>query len=117
MARAQLGVAPANPTDEVTLGWVRYEYPSYSTSVEATADFLISLPATESIDGPQMQLFEVYNAADIPIVAMIPDAVQLTTGLSRSIILDTDRTAFLGFRYSPRADKWFFLSATVQQTA
>ena len=115
MARAQLGVAPVNSTDEVTLGWVRYEYPSYSTSVEATADFLISLPAAESIDGPQMQLFEVYNAADVPIVAITPDEVGLTTGLSRGTVIDVDRTAFLGFRYSPRADKWFFLSATVQQ--
>ena len=113
MARAQLGVTPVNPTDEVTLGWVRYEYPSYSTSVEAVADFLLSLPA--DVEGPQMQLFEVFNAADIPIVAMVPTSVELTTGLSRGVVLDVGRTGFLGFRYSPRAGKWFFLSATVQQ--
>lgn len=115
MARAQLGVSPTGVTDEVTLGWVRAEYPSYSTTVEAVADFTLSFPS--DVTSGQMQLFEVFNAADIPIVAMVPPAVELTTGLSRGVILDVGRTAFLGFRYSPRADKWFFLSATVQQPA
>ena len=113
MARAQLGVTPTNPTDEVILSWVRHEYPSYSTSVDAPADFTLAFPS--GVDVPQMQLFEVYNAADVPIVALVPDEVELTTGLSRGIVIDVGRTAFLGFRYSPRADKWFFLSATVQQ--
>lgn len=115
MARAQLGVTPANPTDEVILSWVRREYPSYSTNIEAHSDFTLAFPS--DVESGQMQLFEVYNAADIPIVAMVPPAVELTTGLSRGVILDVGRTAFLGFRYSPRADKWFFLSATVQQPA
>lgn len=113
MARAQLGVAPAGSTDEVTLGWVRYEYPSYSTSVTATGDYDISLPT--DVDVPMMELYEVHNPTDVPIVAMAPESVGLTTGLSRGIIIDAGRTAFLGFRYSPRADKWFFLSATVEQ--
>ncbi len=115
MARAQLGITPASPTDEVTLGWVRHEYPSYSTSVEATVDYTVALPVLDALDGPQMQVYEVYNAADIPIVVMIPGDVELTTGTARGTILDVGRTGFLGFRYSPRADKWFLLSATVQQ--
>lgn len=113
MARAQLGVTPTNPTDEVILSWVRREYPSYSTTVDAHADFTLAFPS--DVESGQMQLFEVYNAADVPIVAITPDEVSLTTGLSRGTIIDAGRTAFLGFRYSPRADKWFFLSATVQQ--
>lgn len=117
MARAQLGVVPAQPTDEVTLGWVRAEYPSYSTSVETSGDYTVELPDLTELAGPQMQVYEVYNAGSSPIAVLIPSDVELTTGLSRGVILDVDRTGFLGFRYSPRADKWFFLSATVQQTA
>ena len=113
MARAQLGVIPTNPTDEVILSWVRREYPSYSTNIEAHSDFTLAFPT--DVESGQMQLFEVYNAADVPIVAITPDEVGLTTGLSQGTIIDAGRTAFLGFRYSPRADKWFFLSATVQQ--
>lgn len=114
MARAQLGVAPAQPTDEVTLSWVRAEYPSYSVSVSADADYSVVLPEAT---GPQMELYEVYNAADVPIVVLAPEDAELTVGVSRGTILDVGRTGFLGFRYSPQAGKWFLLSVTVQQIA
>ena len=55
MARAQLGVTPANPTDEVILSWVRREYPSYSTNIEAHSDFTLAFPS--DVESGQMQLF------------------------------------------------------------
>lgn len=110
MARASLGVAPSRTDDEVTVEWVRSEYPSYGTSITAPSDFVLDLPANP-VDH-QMELYEVL--ATNPITVIIPPGVLFTYGNFPTTFIDANRSGFFGFRYSALKSAWFLLTAAVQ---
>lgn len=111
MTRKDLGPTPVGVRDQLTLGWARTTYPSFSTFVLAESDHYIELP-----DDPvehQMEIFEV-QAGENRVLVFSPDGVLPCLGASPAITVEAGKTAFLGFRYSSHADAWFLLSTALQ---
>lgn len=111
LARKDLGPTPVGVTDEVTLGWVRNTYPSFSNYISTGEDLYLVLP--EDPVEHQMELFEVY-AAGSRIHVFIPDYVKATYGTHLGSTVESGKTAFFGLRWSSHAQAWFLLSATFQ---
>ena len=111
MARKDLGPTPVGVQDEVTVGWVRNTYPSFSSYISTDEDLSIVLPPSPVEH--QMELFEVH-AAGSRIHVFIPDSVKTTQGAYLGSTIEADRTAFFGLRWSSHADAWFLLSAAFQ---
>lgn len=111
MTRKDLGPTPVGLRDQLTLGWARTTYPSYSTYITSESDYHIELP-----DDPvehQMEIFEV-RAGDNRILVFSPDGVIPCLGANPAITVEAGKTAFMGYRYSSHADAWFLLSTALQ---
>ena len=111
MTRKDLGPNPVGDTDQLTLGWARTTYPSYSNYAETDADYHISLP-----DDPvehQMEIYEI-KAGDNRILVFSPGNVLACQGTSLNITLEPNKTGFLGYRWSDHAQSWFLLSTAIQ---
>lgn len=111
MTRKDLGPTPVGVSDQLTLGWARSTYPSYSNYIQADSDIHISLP--EDPVEHQMEVFEVKAGAD-RILVFSPSDVIPCLGAHPNITLEAHKTAFLGYRYSDHAGAWFLLSTASQ---
>ena len=111
MTRKDLGPTPVGLNDQLTVGWARTEYPSYSNYVAASSDHHIVLP--ENPVEHQMEIYEV-KAVGTTILAFVPANALLTLGSNRGVTIQAGKTAFFGFRYSSHAQAWFLLSTTFQ---
>ncbi len=111
MTRKDLGPTPVGEHDQLTLGWARTAYPSYSNHIVAQSDLHLSLP--EDPDEHQMEVFEVKAGPD-RVLVFSPSDVIPCLGAHPSITLEPHKTAFLGFRWSSHAGAWFLLSTALQ---
>lgn len=111
MTRKDLGPTPVGVRDQITLGWARSTYPSYSTYIAASGDLTIELPDTP-VDH-QMEVFEV-TAGENRTLVFSPDGVIACLGAHPAITLEPGKTAFLGYRYSANSEAWFLLSTAIQ---
>lgn len=111
MTRKDLGPTPVGVSDQLTLGWARTTYPSYSTYVATESDHHIVLPA-EPVEH-QMEIFEI-KAGENRVLVFAPDNVRTCLGAHPAITLEAGKTAFMGFRYSSHAGAWFLLSTALQ---
>lgn len=111
MTRKDLGPTPVGVNDQLTLGWARTTYPSFSNYLSADADVHIALP--EDPVEHQMEIYEVH-ADDHRILVFAPDGVIPCQGAHPAITVEAGKTAFLGFRWSDHAGAWFLLSTAIQ---
>lgn len=111
MTRKDLGPTPVGVHDQLTVGWARTTYPSYSTYVSVESDYHIVLP-TDPVEH-QMEVYEIHAGTN-RVLAFSPDGVNVCQGAHPAITVEAGKTAFMGFRYSAHAGKWFLLS-TAQQ--
>lgn len=111
MTRKDLGPTPVGLHDQLTLGWARTTYPSYSTYLVATGDLHLSLP--EDPEDHQMEVFEI-KAGDERVLVYSPTGVVPCLGTNPAITVEAHKTAFFGFRWSSHAGVWFLLSTALQ---
>jgi len=116
----QVGVAPANPADAATKGYVDAPpvaaitfaaaiTPAVSSSafVAATGSFTLNAPASSG-DG-MMMLIEVRASAAVTVT--VAAAILLTTGQTASLAITSGHSGFIGLRYSATAAAWYLLAA------
>lgn len=111
MTRKDLGPTPVGVHDQLTLGWARTTYPSFSNFFAANADHHITLPGNPVEH--QMELFEI-RAGTNRVLVFMPDNVKMTFGTHPAVTLEAHKTGFFGFRYSSHAGAWFLLSTSLE---
>lgn len=75
--------------------------------VEPTGDYILE-PPVEPLDG-ELVMFEIRPPIS-PIVVTIPNSIGLIAGLSRTVEVPADISAFIGIRWSERANKWHLMA-------
>lgn len=111
MTRKDLGPTPVGVKDQLTLGWARTVYPSFSSYIETPSDFTIILP--EDPVEHQMEIFEIKAVNNRALIFMPADVV-FCLGTHPAVTLEAGKTGFFGFRYSSHAESWFLLSTSFQ---
>lgn len=102
------------PTPPSTLAYSTSITPNATASnsfyVAATGSFTLN-PPTSPTSG-QMLMVEVRASAAVTVT--IAAAIRLTTGQTATLAVVSDKSGFIGLRYSSTAAAWYLLAASAQ---